>query len=198
MYNVISIPIDDKYIKKYRNIEKNGFMELDDYYINTTSIDSIQNDLIHIFLNEHHNLNEYNLDDDIYDNLENTYDMDTSRRLAFDPKLENKRINILLHDNYYLGHIYSWKYRDYVLAVGIRTTLDNVVSRKYRGVGMTLIDSLVEYTKLSSSILVIDNPYEIMQSILLKYGFNEEYEFDTKNMIKNVEPHYDLSIWWTK
>ncbi len=87
---------------------------------------------------------------------------------------------VLFVNNRYTGHVYIWQHPNVEFAVrvqGIRTSVANYKELYFRGVGKTLIDSIVTYaTTKGYRYITVWDPIGAMPNILLKYGFNRHYD----------------------
>lgn len=125
---------------------------------------------------------------------------------------EKAKCHILMKDNVYVGHIYSWeKYHritrwetdpNTLLAQYIRTSLLNhlyeSVGERVKGVAYYLIDSVVQYAKIigKTSVSVI-MPLSSMTYILVKYGFKEGryFIFDVSKKSNITLEEYKIQIY---
>ena len=110
----------------------------------------------------------------------------TERRRNPPHKTDIYCVAVLFVDEQYTGHVYLWPHPDMEYAIrvqGIRTSIKNYTQTYFKGVGKTLIDSIVEYSKTKGYRLVsVWSPIGAMPGILIKYGFTEHgYLFKSKN-----------------
>ena len=118
---------------------------------------------------------------------DNLYDIYSLDRILTHPKAKENYILIVTSEDQYLGHIYAW--RDYnenrFYAQGIRTSLSNLIEKKYKGISYIIVDALISFAhKNGVEHVRIIEPFDIMVHVLEKYGFkkqevwmNSNYEF---------------------
>ena len=98
---------------------------------------------------------------------------------------------VLFVDNKYTGHVYVWKYPNIELAVrvqGIRTSIDNYIGGYFKGVGKTLIDAVITFTRNKGyRYVTVWDPVSIMPFVLHKYGFESYWDDKEKFLLHNKD-----------
>ena len=114
----------------------------------------------------------------------------------------NIRINpsalILTLDGFYIGHIYTWLEGNSVQAIGIRSSIRNLLNRKVKGITAIIIHALISLSQqMNLDKITVIYPIGLVPKLLQQYGFQidtlGDYVLHTPfSNVKIETPNYSL------
>lgn len=122
------------------------------------------------------------------------YDMDWD---AFHPDNKYNCVMLLKGDRY-IGHVYCWESNDILKMQGIRSSIENLLSKEVRGVAPLLVDQVIRFGKeLGKSRIQVIEPIHKMPEILKSLGFSpmidqKRFEYDDDDGNIQLESGWDV------